>query len=86
MTTINDTETGDTKRLIIVDPARRQIRRKVTAPSARRAMATQPDFTKIVDGVRGDAEYGVDYAAPVLASREQIEAAVKPTIRAHASK
>ena len=78
MTTINDTETGDTKRLIIVDPASDKYVAKDR--TGRLGRYIEPDFTKIVDGVRGDAEYAWITAAPVLASREQIEAAAKPTI------
>ena len=78
MTTINDSETGDTKRLIIVDPASDKYVAKDR--TGRLGRYIEPDFTKIVDGVRGDAEYAWITAAPVLASREQIEAATKPTI------
>lgn len=78
MTTINDTETGDTKRLIIVDPASDKYVAKDR--TGRLGRYIEPDFTKIVDGVRGDAEYAWIAPAPTLASREQIEAAVKPTI------
>lgn len=78
MTTINDTETGDTKRLIIVDPASDKYVAKDR--TGRLGRYIEPDFTKIVDGVRGDAEYAWITAAPVLASRKQIEAAAKPTI------
>jgi phage nucleotide-binding protein len=78
MTTINDTETGDTKRLIIVDPASDKYVAKDR--TGRLGRYIEPDFTKIVDGVRGDAEYAWITAAPVLASREQIKAAAKPTI------
>jgi len=78
MTTINDTETGDTKRLIIVDPASDKYVAKDR--TGRLGRYIEPDFTKIVDGVRGDAEYAWIAPAPTLASREQIEAAAKPTI------
>lgn len=78
MTTINDSETGDTKRLIIVDPASDKYVAKDR--TGRLGRYIEPDFTKIVDGVRGDAEYAWITAAPVLASREQIEAATNPTI------
>ena len=78
MTTINDTETGDTKRLIIVDPASDKYVAKDR--TGRLGRYIEPDFTKIVDGVRGDAEYAWIAPAPILASREQIKAAAKPTI------
>ncbi len=49
MATINDTETGDTKRLIIVDqPATNTSQR----PHRSAGRYIEPDFTKIVDGVR----------------------------------
>ncbi len=51
--TINDTETGDTKRLIIVDPASRDKCRKDR--TGRLGRYIEPDFTKIVDGVQRTA-------------------------------
>ncbi len=49
-TTINDTETGDTKRLIIVDPASDKYVAKDR--TGRLDLLIETDFTKIVDGVQ----------------------------------
>ncbi len=63
MTTINDA----TIKLALVDPASDKYVAQKTAPAQGRYI--EPDsFTKIVHGVRGDAEYAWITAAPVLAS------------------
>lgn len=55
MTTVNDNESGDTKRVIVVDPASdRYVAKDRTGKLGR---IIEPDFTKIVDGVRGDKSY-----------------------------
>lgn len=78
MTTVSDTESGDTKRVIIVDPASDKYVAKDR--TGRLGRFIEPDFTKIVDGVRGDADYAWINAAPTVATKEQIAAAAKPTI------
>jgi len=55
MTTVNDASTGETKRVIIVDPSSDKYVAKDR--TGRLGKYIEPDFTKIVDGVRGDAEY-----------------------------
>lgn len=55
MTTVNDAESGETKRVIIVDPASDKFVAKDR--TGRLGKYIEPDFTKIVDGVRGDKDY-----------------------------
>lgn len=55
MTTISDAETSETKRVILVDPASDKFVAKDR--TGRLGKFIEPDFTKIVDGVRGDQEY-----------------------------
>lgn len=78
MTTANDNETGETKRLIIVDPASDKYVAKDR--TGRLGRYIEPNFTKIVDGVRGDAEYSWIDPVPILATKEQIAAATKPAV------
>jgi len=78
MTTANDSETGETKRLIIVDPASDKYVAKDR--TGRLGRYIEPNFTKIVDGVRGDAEYSWIDPVPILATKEQIAAAAKPVV------
>lgn len=78
MTTISDTDSGETKRLIIVDPASDKYVAKDR--TGRLGRYIEPDFTKIVDGVRGDAEYSWIAPVPLPATKEKIEAAAKPAV------
>lgn len=78
MTTVSDTDSGDTKRVIIVDPASDKYVAKDR--TGRLGRFIEPDFTKIVDGVRGDADYAWINAAPTVATKEQIAAAAKPAV------
>lgn len=55
MTTVNDAESGETKRVIIVDPSSDKFVAKDR--TGRLGKFIEPDFTKIVDGVRGDKSY-----------------------------
>lgn len=78
MTTVSDTDSGETKRVIIVDPASDKYVAKDR--TGRLGRFIEPDFTKIVDGVRGDADYAWINAAPTVATKEQIAAAAKPAV------
>jgi phage nucleotide-binding protein len=78
MTTVNDAETGETKRVIIVDPASDKFVAKDR--TGRLGKYIEPDFTKIVDGVRGDKQYAWVGAVAKLADKEQIKQAAQPHI------
>lgn len=78
MTTVSDTDSGETKRVIIVDPASDKYVAKDR--TGRLGRFIEPDFTKIVDGVRGDADYAWITPAPTVATKEQIAAAAKPAV------
>lgn len=55
MTTANDPETGNAKRVIIVDPdSDKQVAKDRTGRLGR---YIEPDFGKIVDGINGDGNY-----------------------------
>lgn len=55
MTTLNDSSSGETKRVIIVDPSSDKFVAKDR--TGRLGKYIEPNFTKIVDGVRGDEKY-----------------------------
>lgn len=78
MTTVNDTETGETKRVIIVDPSSDKYVAKDR--TGRLGKYIEPDFTKIVDGVRGDKDYNwiVGEKAPV--GKDKIKEATQPHV------
>lgn len=78
MTTVNDSESGETKRVIIVDPASDKYVAKDR--TGRLGRFIEPDFTKIVDGVRGDAEYSWISPTPKMATKEQIATAANPKV------
>lgn len=78
MTTVNDAETGDTKRVIIVDPASDKFVAKDR--TGRLGRYIEPNFTKIVDGIRGDKTYTWIKAVPSVVSKEQITAATQPDV------
>lgn len=73
MTTANDTETGDTKRLIIVDPSSDKYVAKDR--TGRLGKYIEPDFTKIVDGIRGDASYS--WLAEPVAKKPKVNVAAE---------
>lgn len=55
MTTVTDSETSEIKRIIIVDPASdKQVAKDRTGKLGR---YIEPDFSKIVNGIRGDKTY-----------------------------
>lgn len=78
MTTVNDSETGDTKRIIIVDPASDKYVAKDR--TGRLGRYIEPDFTKIVDGVRGDKKYSWIMGLPKTVDKEQIASAASPEV------
>lgn len=78
MTTVNDTETGDTKRVIIVDPASDKYIAKDR--TGRLGRYIEPDFTKIVDGVRGDQSYTWIKGTAKTADKDEIASAAHPHI------
>lgn len=78
MTTVNDTETGDTKRVIIVDPSSDKYVAKDRTGKLGRYI--EPDFTKIVDGVRGDKDYSWIKGNPQSVGKDQIASATRPDI------
>lgn len=78
MTTVNDTETGDTKRVIIVDPSSDKFVAKDR--TGRLGRYIEPNFTKIVDGIRGDQTYSWIKATPGVVSKDQIAAATQPDV------
>lgn len=78
MTTVNDNETGDTKRVIIVDPASDKFVAKDR--TGRLGKYIEPDFTKIVDGVRGDQNYSWVKSDPQVVGKDQIASAARPTV------
>jgi len=77
MTTVND-ESGDTKRVIIVDPASDKFVAKDR--TGRLGKYIEPDFTKIVDGVRGDKSYSWIQGAKPEVNKDQIASAAHPEI------
>lgn len=77
MTTVNDTETGDTKRVIIVDPTSdKQIAKDRTGRLGR---FVEPNFTKILDGVRGDKKYSWLKPEPVKEPEEKKPEEIQPS-------
>lgn len=78
MTTINDPESGETKRVIIVDPSSDKYVAKDR--TGRLGKFIEPDFTKIVDGVRGDKEYTWIKPLPKSVSKKEVESAANPDI------
>lgn len=78
MTTVNDADTGDTKRVIIVDPASDKFVAKDR--TGRLGKYIEPDFTKIVDGVRGDKSYAWVAPANRAVSKEEISQAAQPHV------
>ena len=77
MTTVND-ESGDTKRVIIVDPASDKFVAKDR--TGRLGKYIEPDFTKIVDGVRGDKSYSWIQGAKPEVNKDQIASAAHPHV------
>lgn len=78
MTTVNDNESGDTKRVIIVDPASDKFVAKDR--TGRLGKYIEPDFTKIVDGVRGDQNYTWIKGSATTVSKDQITSAARPEV------
>lgn len=78
MTTVNDNESGDTKRVIIVDPSSDKYVAKDR--TGRLGRYIEPDFTKIVDGVRGDQSYSWIKSTPKAVDKDQIASAANPDI------
>lgn len=78
MTTISDAETSETKRVILVDPASDKFVAKDR--TGRLGKYIEPDFTKIVDGVRGDKDYAWIVGTPKPVSKSDIAAAAQPEV------
>lgn len=77
MTTVNDTESGESKRVIFVDPSSDKLVAKDR--TGRLGRFIEPDFTKIVDGVRGDKSYSwIKPAKQKPASKEKVADVVSP--------
>lgn len=77
MTTVSDAE-GETKRVIMVDPTSDKYVAKDR--TGRLGKYIEPNFDKIVNGVRGDADYAWIISEPTIASKEQIKAAASPEV------
>lgn len=78
MTTVSDAETSETKRVILVDPASDKFVAKDR--TGRLGKYIEPDFTKIVDGVRGDKDYAWIVGTPKPVSKSEIAAAAQPNV------
>lgn len=78
MTTVNDTESGETKRVIIVDPSSDKFVAKDR--TGRLGKYIEPDFTKIVDGVRGDKSYTWIKSDVQPVGKDAISAAATPHV------
>lgn len=78
MTTVNDADTGDTKRVIIVDPSSDKFVAKDR--TGRLGRYIEPDFTKIVDGVRGNKSYTWIKADPAPVGKDKIKEATQPHV------
>lgn len=78
MTTVSDADTSETKRVILVDPASDKFVAKDR--TGRLGKYIEPDFTKIVDGVRGDKDYAWIKSSPQAASKDQIASAAQPHV------
>jgi phage nucleotide-binding protein len=77
MTTVND-DAGETKRVIIVDPSSDKYVAKDR--TGRLGRYIEPDFTKIVDGVRGDQDYSWIIGAQKPVGKDQIASATRPDV------
>lgn len=77
MTTVND-ESGETKRVIIVDPSSDKFVAKDR--TGRLGKYIEPDFTKIVDGVRGDKSYNWIKGVVTPVGKDAISAAATPHV------
>lgn len=77
MTTV-PTEDGDTKRIIMVDPASDKFVAKDR--TGRLGRYIEPDFTKIVDGVRGDKSYSWIVGDKQAVDKEKIKSAARPDV------
>lgn len=79
MTTVSDTESSETKRVIIVDPASDKFVAKDR--TGRLGKYIEPDFTKIVDGVRGDKDYTwIKNDAVKTVGKDRIKDATQPHV------
>jgi len=77
MTTLTD-ESGDTKRVIIVDPASDKFVAKDRTGQLGKYI--EPDFTKIVDGIRGDQSFPWITGGKKGLNKDDIKSAITPQL------
>lgn len=78
MTTVSDGDGTDTKRVILVDPASDKFVAKDR--TGRLGKYIEPNFSKIVDGVRGDKDFAWIVGEKRTATSDEIKSATQPTI------
>lgn len=78
MTTVSDGDGTDTKRVILVDPASDKFVAKDR--TGRLGKYIEPNFSKIVDGVRGDKDFAWILGEKRTATSDEIKSATQPSI------